>query len=98
MPDNYLIKGITIEKDSTGSYYASFVIEYELVISKVNQHIDNIQAIGIDLGIANQVIMSNNHIKDIDTQQEYFDYVLLLGDSCGMCQDEVLDIVEAQDQ
>lgn len=72
LPNKYLIKGITIEKDGTGSYYASFVIEYELVISKVNQHIDNIQAIGIDLGIVNQVIMSNNHIKDIDKK-----YILL---------------------
>ncbi len=41
---------------------------------------------------------NNVSLEDFDTQQEYFDYVLSLGDSCGMCQDEVLDIVEAQDQ
>lgn len=66
LPNNYIIKALTIEKDSVGSYYASFIIEYELEISKVNQHIDNIQAVGIDLGVANQVIMSNNILKDID--------------------------------
>lgn len=72
LPKDYEIKGVTIERNNLGFYYASFVLQYEENIEMKSQYIDDVKATGIDLGIANQIIQSNGETNDLSNK--YKDY------------------------
>jgi IS605 OrfB family transposase len=70
LPNEYDIKGITIEKDYLGYYHASFTIKHRNPIAEVDHHIDSVQASGFDLGISKQIIMSNGTTKDLNDKHK----------------------------
>lgn len=61
VPDNYILKSVTVSQDVTGNYYASVLYEFDVVIN-INYQIDVTKAIGLDYKSDGLYHDSNNHI------------------------------------
>jgi putative transposase len=60
IPNNYIIKSVTITKTRTNKYYISILVEYENQI--FNKNIET--AIGLDFSMKKLYVDSNNHSAD----------------------------------
>lgn len=75
LPNDYKIKTATITKNRTGKYFVSLVVEYERQGSLVfvENDTNNIDGIGIDVGIKDTLILSNGTKYNYPINSKAFD-------------------------
>lgn len=75
LPNNYKIKMATVSKSHTNKYFVSLVVEYEKQGSLifVENNLNNIDGIGIDVGIKDTLILSNGQKFNYPINSKSFD-------------------------
>jgi putative transposase len=75
IPDNAIIKEVTLKKETTGEWYVTFGLEVEDTALPEKPDIDDVNAedcVGIDLGITNYIYTSDGDSVDwLDLSDEY---------------------------